>query len=146
MLVLAIIPAVVSLATSVLAYEGPLAHSSEHVDATNSQDDVMTEINAILDKLFNTASNDSTTTSSESTDNTEDPWANIKLDPYMSISNHDQWCPHGEGNYCGEYIGKDPSILWHCSVYNGQAHWSKQADCSKGCKCKKRHIGKYRCN
>jgi hypothetical protein len=65
MLVLAIIPAVVSLATSVLAYEGPLAHSSEHVDATNSQDDVMTEINAILDKLFNTASNDSTNTSSE---------------------------------------------------------------------------------
>ncbi|GAB5585847.1 hypothetical protein Unana1_00747 [Umbelopsis nana] len=142
MRILVIAPAVVSLASSVLAYGRLLGHYAEHADATEPPpSDVMTEIDAILDKLFNTSSTTSDPTNPPSSDPTHpatsdptDPWANIKIDPYMAISNDDKWCPHGEGNYCGEYVGKDPSILWHCSVYNGQAHWSKESDCSKGCK------------
>jgi hypothetical protein len=139
MLLLAIVPTVVSLATSVLAYGRPMAPYTGHYDLVGSPpsgelpSDLMKEIDELLDKIFNISS-ENTESEPPKTDTT-DPWANINIDPYMTISTDDEWCPHGEGNYCGEYVGKDSSNLYHCSVYDGKAHWMQQEVCSKGCTC-----------
>ncbi|KAH8552664.1 hypothetical protein BGW37DRAFT_489805 [Umbelopsis sp. PMI_123] len=138
MLLLAIVPAVVSLATSVLAYGRPLAPYNGHYDLVGAPpsdeppSELMKEIDELLDKLFNISSENDDSEAPKTDD--VDPWANIKIDPYMTISTDDKWCPHGEGNYCGEYVGKDSSKLYHCSVYDGKAHWTQQEVCSKGCK------------
>lgn len=140
MLLLAIVPAaVVFLATSALAYGRPMVPYTGHYDLVDSPaneklpSDVIKQIDELLDKIFNISSDN--TESEPSNTDTSDPWANIKIDPHMAISTDDEWCPHGEGSYCGEYIGKDSSKLYHCSVYNGKAHWTQQEVCSKGCKC-----------
>lgn len=144
------IPVLLLAVTSVLGY-GYRIDNLEHnnVAAETLPSDVMAEIDALIDKLLSTNSTEATSTDADADDATDtsttsedtsakgdNPFGNIKIDPYMNISKDDKWCPHGEGNYCGEYIGKSASELWHCSVYSGKAHWTREEACSKGCKGK----------
>ncbi|KAJ2963619.1 hypothetical protein NQZ79_g1444 [Umbelopsis isabellina] len=142
------VPALLLAVTSVLGYGyriGKVEHNNVAADTLPS--DVMAELDALIDKLLNTSSTEATITNTD-TDTTTDtsdtaeyayskednPFGDVKIDPYINISKDDKWCPHGEGNYCGEYIGKSASELWHCSVYSGKAHWTREEVCSKGCK------------
>ncbi|KAG2177718.1 hypothetical protein INT44_008232 [Umbelopsis vinacea] len=109
MLLLAIVPSVVSLATSVLAYGRPMVPYHGHYDLVGAPpseplpSDLMKEIDELLDKIFNISSEESEPSKTDTTD----PWANINIDPYMAITTDDEWCPHGEGNYCGELTGRN---------------------------------------
>ncbi|RUS23535.1 hypothetical protein BC938DRAFT_474991, partial [Jimgerdemannia flammicorona] len=75
---------------------------------------------------------DNTTTANITTMNITD-LPDLKNEIYIHVSDNDTSCPFGEGDYCGELIGKNPKELWTCTGYDGKSvTWTKKEDCPIG--------------
>ncbi|RUS16920.1 hypothetical protein BC937DRAFT_90639 [Endogone sp. FLAS-F59071] len=54
---------------------------------------------------------------------------------FKNVSDTDTSCPFGEGDYCGETVGKDPKMLWTCTGFDGKSvEWKVKENCALGCK------------